>query len=65
MSAEQATGSLARSSTEFDVIGEITSEMECLLNERLVKPLIHLNYEVVNGKYPRFAFGDLTDAKRA
>lgn len=68
-SAEQAVGSLARSGTEFEtftlVVSELRRELEVLLNERLIKPLIDLNFQVNNGKYARFAFRDLTDARKA
>ena len=68
-SAEQAVGSLARSGTEFTtftlIIDELRRELTTLLNERLVKPLIDLNFQVSNGRYARFAFKDLTDSKKA
>jgi phage gp29-like protein len=65
LSAEQQTGSFARSMTEFDVflwiLKFIRNDLETLVNEYLIKPLIDLNYEVMDGKYPQFKFKEITE----
>ena len=65
LSAEQATGSLARSRTEFDtflnIIGQLRKDMETTINEQVIKDLIDMNYEVTGGQYPTFRFKALTE----
>ena len=57
-----------RSETEFDVFMTVTDalrgEIETCINEKLVKLVLDLNYEVTTRRYPRFQFKTLTDAKR-
>ena len=70
MSGEQAIGSFARAVKEFDafiwVIEELRNDLETLINEKVVKPIIDLNYEVSEGKYPVFKFREITaDHKEA
>lgn len=69
LSAEQQTGSLARSETEFDVfilvVKWLREDLESLINEGLVKVLVDLNYEVADGKYPRFKFKTITAKEKA
>ena len=69
MSAEKQVGSLARSSTEFDVflwvVNQLRQEIaETVMNDQIIKPLIDLNYDVIGGKYPRFKFKELTEEHR-
>ena len=65
MSAEQAVGSLARSETEFDaflwVIEQLRKDVETISDEQAIKPLVDLNYEVTDSKYPRFRFMKITE----
>lgn len=65
LSAEQQTGSYARAVKEFDVflwvVGQLRQELAAVINDRIVKPLCDLNYEVNNGKYPAFKFKEVTE----
>jgi phage gp29-like protein len=60
MSAEVGVGSFARSETEFDVflgnIEQMRSDIAAKINDRFIKPLIDYNYDVDDGKYPKFVF---------
>lgn len=64
LSAEQVTGSLARSRTEFDtflnIIGQLRKDVETTVNEQVIKELIDMNYEVTGGQYPTFKFKEVT-----
>ena len=68
LSGEQAIGSFARAVKEFDafvwVIETERNELETLINERIVKPDVDLNYEVGDGKYPVFKFKEITAEHR-
>ena len=68
LSGEQAVGSLARAMQEFDVfiliVEQIRRELETLINEGIIKFLIDLNYDVLEGKYPRFKFKEITAEAR-
>lgn len=68
LSAEQQTGSFARALKEFDVflwiLNDLRQEIETLIDEGLIKFLVDLNYEVTNGKYPRFRFKEITEEHR-
>lgn len=46
-------------------VDELWRKLTTLINERLVKTLLDLNFDISNGRYPRFAFKDLTDSKWA
>jgi len=65
LSAEQATGSLARSRTEFEtflnIIGQLRKDVETTINEQVIKELIDMNYEVTGGQYPTFKFKQITE----
>ena len=65
LSGEQQIGSFARAVKEFDVflwiIGQLRKDLEIVLNEQVVKPLIDLNYEVDHGMYPKFEFNEITE----
>ena len=69
MAAEQQVGSLARSGTEFNVflwiINQLRLDLETVINEQDVKPLVDLNYEVTGGQYPKFKFREVDAAKEA
>lgn len=69
MAAEQQVGSLARSGTEFNVfvwiINELRLDLETVINEQVIKPLIDLNYEVTGGQYPRFKFREVDKDREA
>jgi hypothetical protein len=39
--------------------------VEANIDERIVKPLIDMNFDVVDGKYPQFRFKALTGAREA
>ena len=44
----------------------IRRDMEANLNEQIIKPLVDMNYDVTDGKYPEFKFKALTaEEKRA
>jgi len=65
LSAEQQTGSFARAVKEFDVfmwiLGQLRKDLETVINEQLIKPLLDLNYTIEHGQYPRFAFKEVTE----
>ena len=65
LSAEQVTGSLARSRTEFEtflnIIGQLRKDVETTINEQVIKELIDMNYEVTGGQYPTFKFKQITE----
>lgn len=68
LSGESQTGSYARAIKEFDVflwiLGQLRRELETVVNEQIVKPLIDLNYEVEHGQYPTFKFKEVTEEAR-
>ncbi len=68
LSGERVTGSFARAVKEFDaflwVIEELRNDLETLINEQIVKPVIDLNYEVTEGKYPIFRFREITQQQK-
>lgn len=68
LSGEQQTGSFARAVKEFDVflwiIGQLRRDLETLVNEQIIKPLLDLNYEIEHGQYPTFRFKELTETAR-
>ena len=68
LSGEQAIGSFARAVKEFDafiwVIEELRNDLETHINEQVIKPVIDLNYEVTDGKYPVFKFREITQEHR-
>lgn len=68
LSGEQQTGSFARAVKEFDVflwiLGQLRKDLEMVVNEQIVKPLIDLNFEVEHGQYPRFKFNAVTEEAR-
>ena len=57
---EAAVGSYSRSQTQMDmwqtVLRYIRYDVEANLNEQIIKPLIDMNYDVIDGKYPTFKF---------
>jgi len=66
---QQDVGSLARSQTEFDtflwVVEHLRSELaETVINDRIVKVLVDLNFEVEDGIYPKFKFKELTHERK-
>jgi phage gp29-like protein len=60
----QGTGSFARAIKEFDlfiwIIEQLRNDLETIIDEQIVKPLVDLNYEVNEGKYPQFRFKEIT-----
>lgn len=68
LSGEQATGSFARAVKEFDVflwiLGQLRRDIETVVNEQLVKPLLDLNYKIEHGMYPKFKFKEVTEEAR-
>ena len=69
MAAEAQVGSLARSGTEFNVflwiINQLRLDLETVINEQVIKPLIDLNYEVTGGQYPKFKFREVDEEREA
>ena len=65
MSGEQQVGSLARSQTEFDVfvwiLDYLRRELETVINEQIVKPMLDFNFEIDHGQYPCFKFKEITE----
>jgi phage gp29-like protein len=61
---EGQTGSYARAETQMDLwltlLKYIRHDVEANLNEQIVKPLVDINYDVLDGKYPQFRFKALT-----
>lgn len=68
LSGEQQVGSLARAVKEFDVflwiLGQLRTDLELVVNEQIVKPLVDLNFEVEHGQYPKFKFNAVTEEAR-
>jgi hypothetical protein len=68
LSGEQTTGSFARAVKEFDVflwiLGHLRKDIETVVNEQIIKPLIDMNYEVEHGQYPKFKFKEITEEAR-
>ena len=68
LSGEASTGSYARAVTEFDVflwiLGQLRKDLETLVNEQIIKPLLDMNFEIEHGKYPRFKFKAVTEDER-
>lgn len=66
MSPDQVSGSLARSKTSFDMfmlmLEYLRSEMEDLVNEQIVKPIVDFNYNV--DEYPKFSMNPIDDDVR-
>ena len=67
---EPNTGSYAQSDTQWamwtTLLKYIWRDVEANLNEQIVKPLVDMNYDVTDGKYPEFKFKALTaQEKRA
>ena len=69
MAAEKQVGSLARSRTEFNVflwiVNQLRLDLETVINEQVIKPLIDLNYEVTGGQYPKFKFREVDEEREA
>ena len=69
MAAEAQVGSLARSGTEFNVflwiVNQLRLDLETVINEQVIKPLIDLNYEVTGGQYPKFKFREVDEEHEA
>jgi hypothetical protein len=40
--------------------GFLKRDLEAAINEQVIKPLIDLNYEVTDGRYPQFKFREIT-----
>jgi phage gp29-like protein len=63
-----AVGSLARSETEQDtflwVIEQLRNDLQEFVNDRVVKVLCDLNFEVTDGVYPCFKFKELTHERK-
>lgn len=68
LSGEQQAGSFARAVKEFDVflwiIGQLRRDLETLVNEQIIKPLLDLNFEIAHGEYPTFRFKEITESAR-
>lgn len=68
LSGEQQTGSFARAVKEFDaflwILNQLRRDMETVINEQLVKPLLDFNYEIEHGMYPSFRFKEVTEEAR-
>jgi len=68
LSGEQTTGSFARAVKEFDVflwiLEQLRRDLETIINEQLVKPLLDLNYKIEHGMYPKFRFKTITEEAR-
>lgn len=67
-SSKQETGSNARSQTEFDtflwVVEQLRKDLQEFINDRIIKVLIDLNYEVSDGIYPKAKFNELTHERK-
>ena len=65
---QQDVGSNARAETEFDtflwVLEQLRKDLQEFINDRIVKVLIDLNYEVEDGVYPQFRFKELTHERK-
>jgi phage gp29-like protein len=65
---EGQTGSYSQSETQMDmwrtVLKYIRRDVEANLNEQIVKPLVDMNYDVTDGKYPCFRFKAVTPEER-
>ena len=65
LSGESQVGSFARAVKEFDVflwiLGQLRKDLELVVNEQIVKPLVDLNFEVSHGQYPCFKFNAVTE----
>jgi SPP1 gp7 family putative phage head morphogenesis protein len=63
-STEQKGGSYARAETQYDMflslMEYLRADVESALNEQVVKQLIDFNYEITDGKYPKFKFKAIT-----
>ncbi len=61
-------GSFAKSQKEFDtfiwVVTQLRKELEAVINEQLVIPIMDLNYLVTDNTYPVFRFREITDRKK-
>jgi phage gp29-like protein len=61
-------GSFAKSQKEFDtfiwVVTQLRKELEAVINEQLVMPIMDLNYLVTDNTYPVFRFKEITDRKK-
>jgi phage gp29-like protein len=61
-------GSLARSETEFDtflwVVEQLRAELTEFINDRIIKVLLDLNFNVEDGIYPQFKFRELTHERK-
>ena len=68
MSGESETGNYSQASEEFDlflqIIGYLRRVVAALTNDRIVKPVVDLNYEVTGGNYPKFAFKSITQERK-
>jgi hypothetical protein len=68
LSGEQSTGSFARAVKEFDVflwiLGQLRKDLETVINEQIIKPLIDFNFTVEHGQYPKFKFNEVTEDAR-
>jgi phage gp29-like protein len=66
--SEKEVGSLARSQTQFDLwvtlMEYIRHDVEANLNEQVIKPLVDMNFEVLDGLYPVFRFKALTEDQK-
>lgn len=66
--SDEAAGSYARSETEFEnymlTIEQTRNDIECVVDEQILKPLIDLNWEVEDGLYPCFKFKTITEEHR-
>ncbi len=60
----QNQGSYARAETEDDsfmmVVTYTRGDSEVAINEQLIRPLVDLNFEITDGKYPKFKFKAVT-----
>ena len=65
---EGQTGSYARAETQMDMwitlLKYIRHDVEANLNEQIVKPLVDMNYDVLDGKYPQFKFKAISVEER-
>lgn len=64
-----AGGSYARSQTEFDafvtIMEFLRKDVEVNINEQVIPDLVDFNFEITDGKYPKFKFSSVTAEQTA
>lgn len=65
---EQQGGSYARAQTQYDLFLNLMmflrNDVETNLNEQVVKQIVDFNYEITDGKYPKFKFKEITEEEQ-